>query len=96
MVEMASSNTLTMISAMLHGVVEQHMSRFVARAAASASAETHSRKSLAGIRSFEKLAKLIEARDGSAAEAHWRAHLKNANAAWLLGYDQTSLVDVLE
>ena len=96
MVEMAGSNTLTMISAMLHGVVEQHMSRFVMRSPSGAPAESHPRRALAGIRSFQKLANLLEARDADGAEAHWRAHLKNANASWLLGYDRTALVDVLD
>ncbi|MDB5448258.1 MAG: FadR family transcriptional regulator [Phenylobacterium sp.] len=97
MVEMAGSNTLTMISAMLHGVVEQHMSRFVSRPTTSAgAADNHPRKALAGIRSFQKLANLIEAHDADGAEAHWRAHLKNANASWLSGYDRTALVDVLD
>ena len=96
-VEMAGSNTLTMISAMLHGVVEQHMSRYVARKSASANpAESHPRRTQAAIRSFRKLANLLEAHEVDAAEAHWREHLRNANAAWLLGYDETALVDVLD
>jgi len=97
MVEMTGSNTLIMISAMLHGVVEQHMSRYVARSWRAEITNDESARSVASaIRSFHKLAKLLEARDAEGAEAHWREHLKNANATWLTGYDETALVDVLD
>ena len=97
MVEMTGSNTLIMISAMLHGVVEQHMSRYVARSWRAEITNDESARSVgSAIRSFHKLAKLLEARDAEGAEAHWREHLKNANATWLTGYDETALVDVLD
>jgi len=98
-VEMSGSNTLAMISAMLQGVIEQHMGRFVQRVAppsSSASANTKARPPSGGLKSFAKLFDLIEAKDADGAEAHWRAHMRNANATWLEGYDRTALVDVLE
>lgn len=94
-VAMAGSNTLTMISAMLQGIVEQHVSKFVVRDQ-SYDAETHRRRSRSGLRSFDKLFDLIEAKDAAAAEAHWRTHLQNANETWLMGYDQTAVVDVVD
>jgi DNA-binding FadR family transcriptional regulator len=94
-VEAADSNTLTMISAMLEGIVEQHVSKYVSRGPASAD-EAPRRSNRSALNSFRKLLRLIEATDEDGAEAHWREHLKNANASWLLGYDQTVLVDVLE
>ena len=39
----------------------------------------------AGVRSFGKLLKFMEAREVDKAEAHWRAHMQNANLAWLAG-----------
>jgi DNA-binding FadR family transcriptional regulator len=94
-VEAVGSNTLTMISAMLEGVAEQHMSRYVARPA-SLEGVNPMKRTLAGLRSIRKLLTLIEAKDADGAEAHWREHMQNANATWLLGYDQTALVDVLD
>lgn len=91
----AGSNTLTMISAMLQGVAEQHMSKFVVRDE-PAMAETLLRRRKAGLRSFRKLFELLEARDADAAEAHWRVHIRNANETWLEGHDEASLVDVLD
>jgi DNA-binding FadR family transcriptional regulator len=94
-VEAAGSNTLSMISAMLHGVAEQHMSKFVSHTPPPEK-EVALRRTRAGLRSFRKLLQLIEARDADGAEAHWREHMQNANATWLFGYDQTALVDVLD
>jgi DNA-binding FadR family transcriptional regulator len=96
-VETAGSNTLSMMSAMLHGVVEQHLSRFVPRPVLSgAENEAAIRRTKGGLKSFRKLIDLIEARDADEAEKHWRAHMRNASAAWLMGFDDTALVEVLE
>lgn len=91
----AGSNTLTMISAMLEGIAERHMSKYVAHEPA-AEPESQLRRTRSGLNSFRKLLKLVEARDADGAEAHWREHIKNANATWLVGYDKTALVDVLD
>jgi DNA-binding FadR family transcriptional regulator len=45
--------------------------------------------------SLERIIDLIEAGDGSAAEAHWRAHLEAGNRVWLSGYSD-ALLDVLD
>ena len=94
-VEAAGSNTLTMISAMLQGIAEQHMANYVSRTPTTAS-ENPGRFARGGLKSFRKLLVLIEAKDAEGAEAHWREHMQNANATWLLGYDQAALVDVLD
>ena len=91
----AGSNTLSMISAMLQGIAEQHMTRFV-RVAEPASAETQLKRNRAGLRSFRKLLELLRAKDADAAAAHWQDHIRNANDTWLAGYDKTTLVDVLD
>jgi DNA-binding FadR family transcriptional regulator len=95
-VETAGSNTLTMISAMLQGIAEQHMSKYVPRDEMARDPELHLRRTRSGMRSFAKLLDLFDAKDAEAAEAHWRIHMRNANEAWLLGYDHTALVDVLD
>jgi DNA-binding FadR family transcriptional regulator len=94
-VEAAGSNTLTMISAMLEGIIAQHVAKYVTRTAPSPE-DNQMRRNRSALNSFRKLLKLIEARDEDGAETHWRVHMQNANASWLLGYDQTALVDVLD
>ena len=97
LVELSGSNTLVMIWAMLEGVLEQHMSRFKAPAQTGGhDGELGQRRLLGGLRSIGKVIDLIRARDADGAEAHWREHMRNANATWLLGYDQTGIVDVVE
>jgi len=94
-VELAGSNTMTVISAMLQGIIVQHVSNYVARDRGIAS-DSDLKRNRAAMRSFEKVLDLIEAKDAPGAEAHWRAHMQNANDSWLMGYDQTALIDVLD
>ncbi|MBV9995859.1 MAG: FadR family transcriptional regulator [Caulobacteraceae bacterium] len=94
-VSAAGSNTLTLISEMIRGVAAQHMSKLVVRDDL-ADADRLRRYRLWGLRSFNKLFDLLEARDADGAEAHWRTHIRNANQEWLLGYGGASLVDVLD
>jgi DNA-binding FadR family transcriptional regulator len=94
LVEMAGCPTLAMISAMLQGVVEQHMSKYVAHGPDPARATAPS-LARTGLRSFRKVLDLVAARDADRAEAHWRAHMENANAHWLAGYGGATVVDVL-
>jgi DNA-binding FadR family transcriptional regulator len=91
----AGSNTLTMISAMIEGIAAQHMSKLVVRDN-PAEAEALLRRNKGALKSFKKLFTLLEARDAEGAEAHWNVHIRNANAAWLHGFDETTLVDVLD
>jgi len=93
-VAVAGSNTLTMMSAMLVAIAEQHMSKFVQRDPVDP--EALLKRTRAGMRSFRKLWDLLKDKDADGAEAHWRAHIQNANETWLLDYDQTALVDVLD
>ena len=48
-----------------------------------------------GVRSSARLIALVEAGDGDAAEAHWRAHLENANAYWLMRQDRHAVIDIV-
>jgi len=90
----AGSNTLTLISATLQAITEQHMSKYV-RHRDPADGDAHLKRNRAALRSFRKLFDLLAAKDADGAAAHWEAHIRNANESWLAGYDQTTLVDVL-
>jgi DNA-binding FadR family transcriptional regulator len=89
------SNTLTMLSAMVETIAEQHMSKLIVQEGALDAAEL-SRFRKSGLRSFAKLFGFLEARAADAAEAHWRAHIANANKTWLHGQGEMTLVDVLD
>jgi DNA-binding FadR family transcriptional regulator len=97
-VETAGSATLNMIWAMLANVIETHQAKFVSRrpAAEQFSRPQAIRRNRGALASFKKVIDLIEARDGAGAEQHWRRHIENGNASWLMGYDQITVVDVLE
>jgi DNA-binding FadR family transcriptional regulator len=92
----AGSNTLTMVSAMLQGIAEQHLSKYVMPGGEVLDSEPHLKRVRAGMRSFRKLLELLAVKDADAAEAHWRVHMQNAIDTWLQGHDQTTLVDVLD
>jgi DNA-binding FadR family transcriptional regulator len=49
-----------------------------------------------GPSSIEKLVRLIEAGDGPGAEAHWREHIKNANAHYLSSQDEYRIIDMFD
>jgi DNA-binding FadR family transcriptional regulator len=97
-VDLANSPTLTMMAAMLARVIESHQSKFVSRSpdTEAISAEEAAKRNRAALKSFEKVIDLIEAKDADGAESQLRRHLENADPNWLSGYDQTSVIDVLE
>jgi len=95
MVAMAGSNSLSIIWALIQGIVEQHMVRYRLQNPGE-TAEDSLRRGRVGLRSFRKLLSLIQAGDAAGAEAHWRAHMENANHVWLAGDQATALVDMLD
>ena len=97
-VELAGSPTLTMIAAMLVRVIERHQSKFVSRSPEiqALTSEEHLKRNRAAMKSFKRVIDLIEARDADGAEQQLRRHIENANATWLFGYDQTTIIDVLD
>jgi DNA-binding FadR family transcriptional regulator len=97
LVQMSGSNSLIMIWAILENLVEQHMSRSLSRSLQKGyNKQTIASRIRAGRLSFRKVINLIELRDAEAAEVHWREHLRKVNAVWLLGYDGTAIVDVVD
>lgn len=93
LVDLADSPTLRIIWAMIEGVVAQHMVQYPAPREAP---EEVVRRYRMGLRSFGRLHRLLAARDANGAEAHWREHMRNANRAWLAGYGEAPLIEVLD
>jgi DNA-binding FadR family transcriptional regulator len=98
-VELAGSPMLTLIAAMLARVIESHQSRFTPSRSPllqTLTAQQHLKRNRAAMKSFGLVADLIEARDPDGAEGQLRRHIENASATWLSGYDQATVIDVLD
>ena len=89
MVELTGNATLGMIAGMLHEIAERHTT------AAVAERKVPKPEFDRMLKSFQRLADLIEDRNGAQAEAHWRRHMENSNAALLKGYEKTKVRDIL-
>jgi len=97
-VDAAQNMTLSLMSRLLHMVIEKHQARFretvsvVGSLTGSARAEFYR----SGMASLEKIIDIIEAGDRPGAEAHWRALIEHGNEVWLSGYDRTAVIDLLD
>ena len=91
-VELSGNATLAMIAGMLHEISERHTTAAIL-ATENAVPRPQYEKVL---RSYQRLAELVEARNGDAAEAHWRRHMQNAAAALLKGYEKTKVRDIMD
>ena len=92
LMEVSGNRTLVFLTRMLAGVVASHQDRLLE--AGAIDFELERKTSLKGIRSYRKLARLIDEGDADGAVAHWELHLKNANKAWL-HHNRTALIEVL-
>lgn len=92
---LSGNHTLSLVFAMLAGVLENHQGGFSRPDDALAESPERQKSTLAGLRSMERLIGLIAAGDADGAQTHWRRHVENANKAWLTGHDHTIIVDVL-
>jgi DNA-binding FadR family transcriptional regulator len=93
LVQASGLKTLTFMTRMLLSLAAQHQRAYQVRHPSSR--EERRKASRVGLRSFEKLIALIEAGDVEAAVAHWRLHLRNANAAWTGRGEGERIVDAL-
>lgn len=93
-VEQYGNKPLGLFANMLQHIVETHQASVGART--TEADPTYRKRVMAGLKSMTKLVDLVEKGDADGAAAHWRLHLKNANARWLSGYDNTTLLDLLE
>lgn len=94
MVELSGNATLGIIAGMLHEIGERHT-------AAAISGATGDKKMAKAEymrlhKSYVRLANLVEARKGDAAEAHWRRHMEAASAAMLRGHEKTRVRDIMD
>ena len=94
MVELSGNATLGMIAGMLHEIGERHT------AAAILGTDSTNKVAKAEfarlIKSYARLADLVQAREGAEAEKHWRRHMEAAGAAMLRGYEKTKVRDIMD
>ena len=90
MVELSGNATLTMMAGMLHEITVRHTA-FVFKENRPVSKADYDKL----MRSYRKLMKLFRARDGAAAEAHWRKHLDVARELDVEGLENVKVRDVM-
>lgn len=93
LVEVRGNNTLSFLNHLLLDVTTRHQVDYYRRHPLSPG--EHHKRFLLGIRSYEKLVRLIESGDADAAVAHWQLHLKNADATWIAPGEGDRIVDAL-
>ncbi|MDR3655082.1 MAG: GntR family transcriptional regulator [Mycobacterium sp.] len=91
-VELSGNATLAMVAGMLHEISERHTTAAVVGAENAVPQAQYDKL----LRSYQRLAELVEARNGDGAEAHWRRHMQNAAAALLKGYEKTKVRDIMD
>lgn len=94
-VQLSGNHTLSLVFAMLAGVLENHQASFIHPDDTGTASAERQKATLGALRSMERLIGYIASGDVDGAHAHWRRHVENANKAWLAGHDQTEVVDVL-
>lgn len=93
LVKLSGNQTLAFMTQLLQNIVAQHQVEFFKHGKMPADGQRST--SLWGLRSFRKLIDLIRQGLVTEAEAHWRLHLKNANARWLSATEPDKVIDVV-
>lgn len=91
-VEIAGSESISLLSAMLDRILDEAQSSFVADRPSPEAREKLLRKSQ---RTHERLLELIEARDAEGAEDLWRRHLVEGGQEVLKGLPDTTVLELL-
>jgi GntR family transcriptional repressor for pyruvate dehydrogenase complex len=91
LVELSGNATLSMIAGMLHEITERHTAVAVTRKRSVPKPDYDKL-----VRSYRHLIKLLHARDGDEAEAHWRRHMDNSRKIVLRGLENIKVRDVMD
>jgi DNA-binding FadR family transcriptional regulator len=95
MVEMSGNATLGLIAGMLDEITGRHMAAVTAES--SKADLDHYRESYRLlIRSMRRLIKLLRARDGDGAFAHWQNHMEVSRGLMLRGSENVEVRDILD
>lgn len=96
LVELSGNRPLMHLWAVIHMVVERHQALVVSLYRRNQATEDIIANASVGLRSQEKLVKLIEAGDEDAAEIHWRKHMQAAYKTWLTGYEEMTISQLIQ
>lgn len=89
------NKTFALLGVALHNLVRRHLRLYHQARLPNQTTETYSR-SIAGVRSHEKLANMILRGEATEAEEHWRAHMNKVAEFILPGLADTSVLEVLD
>lgn len=93
MVELSGNATLGIVAGMLQEISERHTATAISGIPDNKIPRAEYTKLY---KSYVKLADLVEARRGDAAETHWRRHMEAAGAAMLKGHEKTRVRDIMD
>jgi DNA-binding FadR family transcriptional regulator len=96
LVELSGNRPLIHLWSAIHQVVERHQALVVSVYRRNQASDAIIANASIGIRSQEKLIKLIEAGDEDGAESHWRKHMQAAYKTWVSGYEEMTLSQLLQ
>lgn len=95
LIELSGNRPLIHLWDAMQQVVEQHQAMVVSVYRRGQSSEEIVGSVSAGLKSQEKLIKLIEAGDEDQAETHWRKHMQAAYKTWMSGYEDIKISSML-
>jgi DNA-binding FadR family transcriptional regulator len=95
LMDLSGNRTLNMVSQALRGLVDAHLS-LSARRRQGVDPELSEKQLRFGLKSHSRLVDLIEAKDGDAAEEHWKRHMVAAGEVWLEQIGRDTSVELLD
>ena len=94
LVAQSGSSTLIVLSAAVRDLVDRHLALVYSRHANNVPERV--KQIRWGLKSHERLARLIADGDSAGAEVHWIKHMRNAGLFWLGDVANTSVIDILD
>jgi len=95
LMELSGNKTLNAFSQALRALVDGHLSLSMRRRH-EGNHEFSERQLRFGLKSHTKLVDLIEAKDGPAAQEHWKNHMEAAGKVWLDQMGAETVVELLD
>lgn len=95
LVELSGNRPLIHLWDAMHQVVEQHQAQVVSVYRRGQDTDEIMSSVSTGLKSQEKLIKLIEAGDEDQAEIHWRKHMQAAYKTWITGYEEMTIAAIM-
>jgi GntR family transcriptional regulator, sialic acid-inducible nan operon repressor len=93
LVELSGNHTLTAVIGMLSEIIERELAKSLAEIGPDS--DEVRRANRRALRGYEKIAELIHAGDGEAAESAWRDHMKSARRYVAKTQKQDRVIDLL-